>query len=121
MENTILNLTNNMTQAISHNLPLCTILQSNNKKIFVEMKVEELDEKMQNAYMIINWQRISTARNLIRQYWPATPVEYYQYYILPSLPEYIKSRMQDIFDRMPEEILEKISIDTILKKQSKLL
>lgn len=106
-----------MITAITQNKPLCTILQSNDRKLFVEMTVEELDRKMENSYMIINWQRISTARNLIRQYWPATPVEYYQHYILPSLPAEIKSRMEDLFSRMPPEIMDKISLKTILEKQ----
>lgn len=75
---------------------------------------------MQNAYMIINWQRISTARNLIRQYWPATPVEYYQYMVLPTLESGIKSKMEDLFARMPPDILEKISLERILQKQEEL-
>lgn len=103
--------------AITENKPLCVIHQSNDKRLFVEMTVDELDRKMENSYMIINWQRISTARNLIRQYWPASPVEYYQHYILPSLPEDIKSRMEDLFARMPPEIMEKISLETIIRKQ----
>lgn len=111
------NKTIKMTTAITENKPLCVIHQSNDRKLFVEMTVEELDRKMENSYMIINWQRISTARNLIRQYWPATPVEYYQYYILPSLPFEIKSKMQDLFARMPPEVMEKISLKTILEKQ----
>lgn len=41
-------------QAITLNKPLCTIHQSNEEKLFVEMKVEDLDEKMKNSYMIIN-------------------------------------------------------------------
>lgn len=75
---------------------------------------------MENSYMIINGQRISTARNLIRQYWPASPVEYYQHYILPSLPPEIKSRMEDLFSRMPESVMEKISLQNILNKQESL-
>jgi len=109
-----------MTTAITEIKPLCIIHQSNDKKIFVEMEVSELDQKMQNSYMIINGQRISTARNLIRQYWPATPIEYYQYFVLPSLPPEIKSRMEDIFARMPPEVMEKISLDTIIAKQESL-
>lgn len=106
--------------AITENKPLCVIHQSNDKKLFVEMTVEELDRKMENSYMIINGQRISTARNLIRQYWPASPVEYYQHYILPSLPPDIKSRMEDLFARMSPEIMEKISLETIIRKQESL-
>lgn len=104
-------------QAITLNKPLCTIHQSNEEKLFVEMKVEDLDEKMKNSYMIINWQRISTARNLIRKYWESTPIEYYQYFILPSLPEWIKSRMIDLFSRLPPDVIEKTSLETILRKQ----
>lgn len=109
-----------MITAITEIKPLCTILQSNDKKLFVEMTPEELDRKMENSYMIINWQRISTARNLIRQYWPATPVEYYQYFVIPTLEEYERSRMEDIFGRMPPEILEKITLEQILDKQKSL-
>lgn len=100
--------------------PLCVIHQSNDKKLFIQITIEELDKKMENSYMIINWQRISTARNLIRKYWPATPVEYYQYMILPTLEHSIKSRMEDLFARMPPDILEKISLDRILQKQEEL-
>jgi len=43
-----------MITAITEIKPLCTILQSNDKKLFVEMTPEELDRKMENSYMIIN-------------------------------------------------------------------
>lgn len=104
-------------QSITQNKPLCVIHQSNEKRLFVEMTIDELDKKMENSYMIINWQRISTARNLIRQYWPANSVEYYMYFILPSLPDHIKTRMEDLFARLPQEVIEKTSLDTILRKQ----
>jgi len=39
------------------------------------------------------------------------------YFILPNLPEHIKSRMEDLFARLSPEIIEKTSLDTILKKQ----
>lgn len=106
-----------MTTSITEIKPLCVIHQSNDKKIYVEMTIDELDSKMENSYMIINWQRISTARNLIRQYWPATPVEYYQHMVLPTLKSSLKSRMEDLFARMPPDILEKISLERILEKQ----
>lgn len=106
-----------MTTAITEIRPLCVIHQSNEEKLFVEMTVEELDKKMKNSYMIINWQRISTARNLIRKYWESTPIEYYQYFVLPSLPERVKSRMIDLFSRIPTDVIEKTSLETILKKQ----
>ena len=109
-----------MIKALTEIKPLCVIHQSNDKKLYVEMTIEELDRKMENSYMIINGQRISTARNLIRQYWPANPVEYYKYFIIPTLPPQIKSQMEDLFARMPEEVMEKISLDTIIKKQESL-
>ena len=102
---------------ITQNKPLSYILQSNDKKIFVEMTVEELDKKMENAYMIINWKRISTARNLIREYGSANSLDYYIYFVLPSLPDHIKTRMEDLIARLPPDVIEKTSLETILRKQ----
>ena len=39
------------------------------------------------------------------------------YFILPSLPDHIKTRMEDLFARLPQEVIEKTSLDTILRKQ----
>ena len=107
-----------MTQAITEIKPLCTIHCSNDKVIFVQMTVEQLDKKMENSYMILDdWTRLSTARNLIRSYWPATAVEYYEYFIVPSLPEHVKSQMIDLLWRLPPETKKKATLDTLLKKQ----
>ena len=43
-----------MTTALTHRKPLCTVHQSNDKKLFVEITIEELDKKMENSYMVIN-------------------------------------------------------------------
>ena len=43
-----------MTTVITENKPLCVIAQSNDKVIFVEMTVEQLDKKMENSYMILD-------------------------------------------------------------------
>ncbi len=107
-----------MITAITEIKPLCTIHCSNDKVIFVQMTVEQLDKKMENSYMILDdWTRLSTARNLIRSYWPATAVEYYEYFIVPSLPEHVKSQMIDLLWRLPPETKKKATLDTLLKKQ----
>lgn len=107
-----------MTTAITENKPLCSIHCSNDKVILVEMTPEQLDKKMENAYMILDdWTRLSTARNLIRQYWPASAVEYYEYFIIPSLPESISSRMKDILWRLSEDAKKKASLDILLQRQ----
>ena len=106
-----------MTTAIRTTQPLCVICQSNDKKLFFEGDIQELDELMSNSYMEINWQRISTARNLIRQYWPASPVEYYEYFILPKLPAVINSRMSDLLERLSDKDKAKVGLDILLSKQ----
>lgn len=61
--------------------------------------------------------RLSTARNLIRSYGNATPVEYYTHFIVPTLPHSVKSRMEDLFNRLPEERKKTVSLEAILEKQ----
>lgn len=108
-----------MITAITEIKPLCTIHCSNDEVIFVEMTVDNLDKKMENSYMILDdWTRLSTARNLIRGYWPATAVEYYEYHVVPSLPDKTRMFMQDLLARLPEESKKKATLETILKKQS---
>ena len=107
-----------MTTAITENKPLCSIHCSNDRIILVEMTPKQLDEKMENAYMILDdWTRLSTARNLIRQYWPASSIEYYEYFIVPSLPDKISSRMKDMLWRLPDDVKKKVSLQALLIKQ----
>lgn len=107
-----------MTTAITQIKPLCTIHCSNDEVIFVEMTVAQLDEKMQNSYMILDdGRRFSTARNLIRSYWPASAIENYEYFIVPSLPEHVKSQMQDLLWRLSPEAKKKATLDALIKKQ----
>ena len=107
-----------MITAITEIKPLCTIHCSNDEVIFVEMTVDQLDKKMENSYMILDdWTRLSTARNLIRSYWPASAVEYYEYFIIPSLPDTKRMFMQDLLGRLPEEAKKKATLEILLKKQ----
>ena len=55
------------------------------------------EEKKQGKGM-----RMSTARNIIRSYQNATPAQFYTFYILPSLPESLQSKMTDALSRIPE-------------------
>lgn len=41
---------------------------------------------MKYDYMDIDGERISTAKNIVRKYWIASDVDYFEYYILPQLP-----------------------------------
>ena len=101
-----------MITNLTLNKPLCCISLSQGEHILTPLTIEQLDEKIQKDWMIIptteeekkqgKGMRMSTARNIIRSYQNATPAQFYTFYILPSLPESLQSKMTDALSRIPE-------------------
>lgn len=115
-------------QAITQNKPLTAINLSQGETILTPLTIEQVDKKMTMDWAIIptseeelkewKWMRLSTARNIVRSYQTASSVQFYKFYILPSLPESIQSKMTDALSRIPEWVTP--SLEAILEKQKNL-